>query len=526
MFRALKINFILFIFPLTLLSQVTVDNNVNLDNFPEIEISFNDRNPSVVNWFDVNLYELVDSTASEIELVSIEHKVNSTQNVSENKCVYILLEALHSENRYEQIFTFHRALLESLEEFVNEGDLIKIATFSLKDEFGNILNSLNDSFTDNESELYSAINALEVENTAFTNKGVSDLYGAGLEAIEEISGLNSTLPKTILLLSEERNNKYATQKSSSQLVNRAKELDVVLNTIKYNRSGYHQYTDPTLADYTYGERVVLPASSGNLEEVNYEKLELAKVAISRVLNDFTSSVLGNNYVISATLNHAVDNGAVSELIVEGLSPEKYTLEFISPGNFITYSYREHTIVAIVVTLIILLLLFLTYSISVKKVKEQRLKKINQVESDKEFQTKISKQNDNIESLLNEQKIQKQKEQKAKADSLLVEQEERLIVLMKNSGGFPVLKSSEFIDDNFIVNKPVVSVGRDQSNLLCIPNQNISSKHFEIRFDKGNYKIFDKNSLNGVLVNGRKIKDCVLNNGDIITIADVAITFYL
>jgi len=526
MLKELKITFLVFIFPLTLLSQVTVDNNVNLDNFPEIEISFNDRNPNIVNWFDVNLYELIDSTESEIELVSIEHKVDSIQSVSENKCVYILLEALYNENRYEQIFTFHRALLESLEEFVNEGDLIKVATFSLKDEHGRILNSLNDNFTDNERELYNAINALEVENTAFTNKGVSDLYGAGLEAIEEISDLNSSLPKTILILSEERNNKYSTQKSSSQLVSRAKEMDVVLNTIKYNRSGYHQYTDPTLADYTYGEKVVLPASSGNLEGVHIEKLELAKVAISRILNEFTGSVLGNDYVISAKLNNAVDNGALSELVIVGLSPEKYTLQFISPGNFISYNYRENTIVAIVVTLIILLLLFLTYYISVKKINERNLRKIHQADSEKEFQTKISKQNDNIESLLNEQKDQKYKEEKAKSDSLLVEQEKKLIALMKHSGGFPILKCTEFKDDNFIVNKPIVTVGRDQSNVLCIPNQNVSSKHFEIRFDKGSYKIFDKNSLNGVLVNGRKIKDCVLNNGDIITIADVAITFYL
>ena len=338
MFKELKITFIALIFPLTLLSQVTVDNNVNLDNFPEIEISFNDRNPNIVNWFDVNLYELIDSTESEIELVSIEHKVDSIQSVSENKCVYILMEALYNENRYEQIFTFHRALLESLEEFVNEGDLIKIATFSLKDQHGKILNSLNDNFSDNERELYNAINALEVENTAFTNKGVSDLYGAGLEAIEEISDLNSSLPKTILILSEERNNKYSTQKSSSQLVSRAKEMDVVLNTIKYNRSGYHQYTDPTLADYTYGEKVVLPSSSGNLEGVHTEKLELAKVAISRILNEFTGSVLGNDYVISAKLNNAVDNGALSELVIVGLSSEKYTLQFISPGNFISYNY--------------------------------------------------------------------------------------------------------------------------------------------------------------------------------------------
>ena len=526
MLKEFKITLLVLIFPLTLLSQVTVDNNVNLANFPEIEISFIDRNPNLVDWSSINLYELIDSTKSEVDLLSVEHKDNYTQSISENKCVYILLEALYNENRAEQLVTFHRAILESLEEFVNDGDLIKVATFSLKDENGKILNSLKDNFTDNESELYKAINALIVENSAFTNKGVSDLYGAGLEALQEISELNTLLPKTLLILSEERNNKYSTQKSSNQLVNRAKDLGLVINTIKYNRSGYHQYTDPTLADYTYGEKVILPASSGDLDGVHPEKLELAKESIVKILNEFTQTVLGNEYVISAKLNNAVDNGALSELVIEGISPENHILIFTTPGNFISFSFRENTLISIIVSIILLLILFLIYYLSVKKIKERKQSKIESIASQNVFQSKISKQNDSIESLLNEQKEQKYKEDKAKAASILVSQENQLILLMKNSGGFPVISSSQFADENFTIDRPIVTVGRDESNSLCIPNPNISKKHFEIRFNEGLYSVYDLDSLNGVFVNGIKIKNTVLNNGDNITIADVLITFYL
>ena len=526
MFRLLKITFIALIFPLTLLSQVTVDNNVNLDNFPEIEISFNDRNPNIVDWSSISLYELIDSTELELDFIRVETNDNFKPDISENKCVYILLEALYNENRVEQLVTFHSAILESLEDFVNEGDLIKIATFSLKDENGKILNSLNDNFTDNTSELYSAVNSLQVENTAFTNKGVSDLYGAGLEAIQEMNELNTSFPKTLLILSEERNNKYSTQRSSDQLVNKAKDLGFVINTIKYNRSGYHQHTDPTLADYTYGEKIILPVSSGDLDGVHLEKLELAKQSIVKILNEFTSTVVGNNYLITAKLNNTVENGAASELRLHGISAEKQIISFKRPGNFIFYNFRVNTLISITVSLILLLILFLIYYVSGKKIKERKKRRIEIIESQNVFQSKISKQNDSIESLLNEQKLQKLNEDIVLAESLLLAEEKQLIKQMKNSGGFPVLSSSEFADNNFVINRPLITVGRDKSNSICISNPNISKTHFEIIFEDGSYIINDLDSLNGLLVNAIKIKNSVLNNGDSITIADVSITFYL
>ena len=49
-------------------------------------------------------------------------------------------------------------------------------------------------------------------------------------------------------------------------------------------------------------------------------------------------------------------------------------------------------------------------------------------------------------------------------------------------------------------------------------------HFTINFKDGKYTIVDNNSTNGILVNGRKLKNS-FNNADIINIADTTFIFY-
>ena len=98
------------------------------------------------------------------------------------------------------------------------------------------LSDINPSFTDDVSALIDGLNSISIKNNDFNNKPVSNIYGAGLEAIEILNNIKTDLTKSILILSEERINKYATQKSSTQLINSAKEKGIVINTIKYNRS--------------------------------------------------------------------------------------------------------------------------------------------------------------------------------------------------------------------------------------------------------------------------------------------------
>ena len=76
--------------------------------------------------------------------------------------------------------------------------------------------------------LSSSLDDYQIKENPFTRSNVSDIYGALLESIKVLNDFDSNLPKSIFLMSEERNNKFATQKSSLNVVNQAKNQILLL----------------------------------------------------------------------------------------------------------------------------------------------------------------------------------------------------------------------------------------------------------------------------------------------------------
>lgn len=73
-------------------------------------------------------------------------------------------------------------------------------------------------------------------------------------------------------------------------------------------------------------------------------------------------------------------------------------------------------------------------------------------------------------------------------------------------------------------KPVTSFGRQLENDIVLQDESVSRNHAEIRFDEGNYVLVDKDSTSGTFVNGRRVASCVLNSGDLISLANIKIMF--
>jgi len=77
---------------------------------------------------------------------------------------------------------------------------------------------------------------------------------------------------------------------------------------------------------------------------------------------------------------------------------------------------------------------------------------------------------------------------------------------------------------FLLNKNLVTIGRKLGNDLVIQNQLISRHHAEIRFQDGEFLIFDLNSTSGIYLNGKSIEWSELQSGDIFMFADIPIKF--
>jgi pSer/pThr/pTyr-binding forkhead associated (FHA) protein len=60
--------------------------------------------------------------------------------------------------------------------------------------------------------------------------------------------------------------------------------------------------------------------------------------------------------------------------------------------------------------------------------------------------------------------------------------------------------------------------------LVLEDVHISRVHAQIRLVQGRYVIFDLDSNAGTYVNGKRVTQCILHAGDVISLAEVQLVF--
>ena len=71
----------------------------------------------------------------------------------------------------------------------------------------------------------------------------------------------------------------------------------------------------------------------------------------------------------------------------------------------------------------------------------------------------------------------------------------------------------------------VLIGRDPQNDLVLDDRRVSRKHAEIRLRLGRYTLYDLQSTNGTYVNGRRVAEKVLDDGDKISVGGLELVFH-
>jgi hypothetical protein len=93
---------------------------------------------------------------------------------------------------------------------------------------------------------------------------------------------------------------------------------------------------------------------------------------------------------------------------------------------------------------------------------------------------------------------------------------------------PLYPESAFLiidgDRHFILDRPIINIGRREDNHLVLNNPLVSRSHAQIRARYGRYMLFDLGSKSGTFIHGIAIKQHILRPGDVITIADVQMVY--
>jgi pSer/pThr/pTyr-binding forkhead associated (FHA) protein len=80
------------------------------------------------------------------------------------------------------------------------------------------------------------------------------------------------------------------------------------------------------------------------------------------------------------------------------------------------------------------------------------------------------------------------------------------------------------DRVFPLSQMVVNIGRRADNHLVLSDPRVSRAHAQIRAIRGQYVLFDLNSTGGTMVNGRRIHQCALKPGDVISLSGVPLIY--
>ena len=94
------------------------------------------------------------------------------------------------------------------------------------------------------------------------------------------------------------------------------------------------------------------------------------------------------------------------------------------------------------------------------------------------------------------------------------QEQRRQALLVGDGRRNVLSGSKVV------------LGRSRECDIVVSDPNVSRRHAELRRDDGRWTIVDLGSTNGIKVNGRRVSDAALREGDRVTLGVTDLTFEL
>ncbi|MDQ4077030.1 MAG: FHA domain-containing protein [Chloroflexota bacterium] len=83
---------------------------------------------------------------------------------------------------------------------------------------------------------------------------------------------------------------------------------------------------------------------------------------------------------------------------------------------------------------------------------------------------------------------------------------------------------ELPDRTVALNQPYLTLGRSIDNDIILEGDDVSRHHAEIKLRGRHYVLTDLDSANGTRVNGKRITECVLQNGDEVCLAAVCMTF--
>lgn len=457
-------------------------------------------------------FSIQNEDLAKLEILSLEKQGEESGKMN-TRLIYFLIDASNYTDGFP-INSFKEAVTNSLDD-LTENDLINVGFFGSS---GRDLTPFGNEFSSNfglfESDINSRVTAsLDSANT-------SDIFKAMYEAMDALSKSTKEGQKILILLSGAVLNPNSTYKRDD-IVDRARKLGIIIHTVNYKINNQYSPDDfKIISNKTDG-------TSANAIGTADVKNAIGDFLEERVSGKDTEA--GNpKYVLTFQSPYPRDGiPHTYKVIYQGT---EQTATYTLPGGGGGFSlFGNYTIWIVIIVGLLLGLAYWQYN-------EMRIRRLEEEEADAELEAEreaqAKRKEQEQQSLLQdiqEKNMRLQEQLRMKEMEIAqksVQQEIPTVVpnpkfdlkntIISGGGGAPILMiAAGAFSNNFMLNKPTITIGRAANNDIAVPEQTVSSRHATITIENGSFFLTDLGSTNGTFVNGSRIEKKLLKSGDII-----------
>ena len=493
--------------------QRGLKGDYDTENYPEISFVWNIANPTALEKSQFVLTE--DEEKRDFDFEVLSDKTIPFQN----KSILFLWEdmASHSkqtDNTRELLNAFfNKTVFSSLDRF-------NVAVFNRKDSGSkSVLMPLLSDFVSDNDRLIRVVSDYKKSERTFKkdeHPNETDLYLAINEGIDLLKAEPSDRVGIIVVITAGLNMKAAGASTEMETVRKnAVEAGIPVYVVKYVEPFGNPPEVNSLAESTYGKTIDL--NNGKVNETVLELQDLYK--------NFDSRCYGQDYKITFTTK-AKRDGKTHPIHLTVNKVDQQILPFTAPDMTFKIWVKEHLLLFILLIVLLVGLIVMTILLIVFGAKKR--KRIAD-ENEKKLQDQINRQNQERENWM-QQQAAKEAQQRAEAEQKeRAEEATRLLQLMQTKNMYPRLRCSESGRSfAYSINKPVTKVGRNEDNDVVLSSQTVSKYHAEIRFTGTAFEIVNKSISykQGIVVNGQFFQKVMLKSGDVISLGEAVITFYV
>lgn len=482
-------------------------NKICTEDFPRVSFVWNEYGPDIIQNNQVVLrQEERDSP------FSWENKVPTVEN--KNKSILILWEDMYSH--VDQSDFTSAMLRDFFANEINANDRFDIAVFNRDKSDDDLLKSITGGFTSDLSLIRMAISSYTYRYETFKKNGlctnVSLAIAEGLKTLEKEPANNI---KVIVVISAGYD--MPSKTSFDLACIQACQRQIPIYVVKYplSKLGYGKDIDG-VDESTFG-KVIIPGN-GRDNKGTADKLYETYI-------DMAKRHAGQDYEVSFDAIYERDGKPHTvKLIINGTS---HDITFVAPEFSLLFLMKENVFMSILFCLFIIsilgyfVFLAMKYINNRKKLDNETQKRLEEQQRKQDF---LERQNAQmLEEREKEKKQQAFYEEQKRAAAIQQEKEN----VMRNKNLYARLVCD--IDGekvSFVIQKPLVSIGRAVDNDVVIDKKTVSRKHAEIVFNGDSFSIRNLSTTNRTIVNGDYTDCATLRNGDIIRIGEVMIDFYL